>query len=214
MMGRAFRLTEGHCGKPPHSKALRAGWRKPDSDSTTHNEEIRSGRVGKVARAALLSWGNFRNAIASDLAEALLSPRRRPVMATTFTFQLTLLMNQRIDDLGGNWQYAGANAVETTTGQTAQLIATKRENANCCTSFPSSMLTAVVMFPSTEPDVAPNMTLQGLHDLKTNNETGSVSAASPEYADQIGGTFFFNGSTGVLTIYPPDYSPTSPVTSP
>jgi hypothetical protein len=134
-------------------------------------------------------------------------------MATTFTFQLSLLMNQRIDDLGGNWQYAGANATNASdpTGPVvAQLIATKRENANCCTSFPSSMLTAVVMFPPTEPNVAPNMTLQGIHDLKTNNETGSVSAASPEYADQIGGTFSFDGSTGILTILPPATLPATP----
>ena len=46
-------------------------------------------------------------------------------MATTLRFKLTLLFNQRIDDLGGNWQYAGANAVEETTKKTAQLIATK-----------------------------------------------------------------------------------------
>jgi hypothetical protein len=124
-------------------------------------------------------------------------------MAKTFTFQLTLLMNQRSDDLGGNWQYAGANAVDRSTGQTAQLIATKRENANCCTSFPASILTAVVMFPAEAGCVAANMTLQGIHDLTTNNETGSVSAASPELSDQIGGTFSFDAATGVLTISPP-----------
>jgi hypothetical protein len=37
----------------------------------------------------------------------------------------------------------------------------------------------------------------------TNNETGGVSAASQEFADQIGGTFAFDVATGVLTISPP-----------
>lgn len=124
-------------------------------------------------------------------------------MATTFRLKLTLLFNQRIDDLGGNWQFAGASAIEEATKKTAQLIATKRENANCCSSFPASMLTATVMFPAEAGKVPPNMTLQGVHDLTTNNETGSVSAASPEFADQIGGTFAFDAATGVLTISPP-----------
>jgi hypothetical protein len=125
-------------------------------------------------------------------------------MATTFKLTLTLLFNQRIDDLGGNWQYAGANAVDETTKKTAQLIATKRENANCCTSFPASILTATVMFPPEKAGgVPPNMTLQGVHDLTTNNETGSVSAASSEFADQIGGTFSFDFGSGLLTILPP-----------
>lgn len=126
-------------------------------------------------------------------------------MATTFKLKLTLLFNQRIDDLGGNWQYAGANAVDVATNKpVAQLIATKRENANCCTSFPASILTATVMFPpAVAGGVSPNMTLQGVHDLTTNNETGSVSAASPEYADQIGETFSFDATSGVLRISPP-----------
>lgn len=130
-------------------------------------------------------------------------------MATPFSFQLTLLFNQRIDDLGGNWQYAAANGVElTTTGQTTgqkvQLIATKRENANCCNSFPASILTAVVMFPLPEKSTAvpENITLQGIHDLTSNSETGSVSAASPQYADFIGGNFTFDGATGILKISP------------
>jgi len=125
-------------------------------------------------------------------------------MATTLKLKLTLLFNQRIDDLGGNWQYAGANAVEETTKKTAQLIATKRENANCCNSFPVSMLTATVMFEAEAGKVSPNMTLQGVHDLTTNNETGSVSAASPEYAEYIGGTFAFDAAKGILTISSPD----------
>ena len=125
-------------------------------------------------------------------------------MATPFSFQLTLLFNQRIDDLGGNWQYAAANGVEQKTKQKVQLIATKRENANCCNSFPASILTAVVMFPlpAKSKAVPENITLQGIHDLTSNSETGSVSAASAAYADFIGGNFTFDGTTGILQISP------------
>lgn len=124
-------------------------------------------------------------------------------MPATLSFNLTLLFNQRIDDLGGNWQYAGANAVEQTTGQTAQLIATKRENATCCNSFPVSMLTATVIFAAKGGGVAENMTLQGVHDLKSNDESGSVSAASAEFAGYIGGQFSFDAGKMLLAISPP-----------
>jgi len=123
----------------------------------------------------------------------------------TMTLNLTLLFNQRIDDLGGNWQYAAANAVNAAVpGQTVRLIATKRENQNCNNSFPVSMLTATVIFPPQSAGaVAENITLQGVHDLKTNDESGSVSAASPEYAPFIGGPFSFAAATGTLTISTP-----------
>lgn len=122
----------------------------------------------------------------------------------TLSLNLTLLFNQRIDDLGGNWQYAAANAVDPSTGRTAQLIATKRENQNCNNSFPVSMLTATVIFaPGTAGGVAQNLTLQGVHDLKTNDESGSVSAASPEFAAYIGGPFSFDAGKGALIISTP-----------
>ena len=124
-------------------------------------------------------------------------------MARHFTFQLTLLFNETVTDSAGNWQYAGANAVETTTGQTAQLTATKRTNLFGGNGFPASMLTATVIFPPVAGAVPPSMTLQGLHDLATNNETGSVISASAEHVAQIGGLFSFDATTGVLTILPP-----------
>lgn len=131
-------------------------------------------------------------------------------MATTMVFQLALLFDEPVNDAAGNWQYAGATAVETTTGRTAQLIATKRTNTVGTDSFPVSMLTATILFaPLAEGAVASNITIQGVHDLKTNDESGSVSAASAEFADQIGGTFTF--TKGVLTIFPPGVSPRAAV---
>jgi hypothetical protein len=132
-------------------------------------------------------------------------------MARGFQFQLTLLFNQQVDDAAGNWQYAAATAFDPTTGKTAQLSATKRTNIGSGAALPASMLTATLMFPAPQGGVAPNMTLQGVHDLTTNDETGSVSAASPEFADQIGGTFSFTFSTLTLTILPPGAAHDRPV---
>ena len=123
-------------------------------------------------------------------------------MASKLSFKLALLFDQPIDDSAGNWQYAAADAVEQTTGQKAQLIATKRVNSYGGHSFPASMLTATVMFDGDGGQVPANLTLQGVHDLKTNDETGSVSSASPEFAAYIGGAFSFDAKTGVLTIAP------------
>jgi hypothetical protein len=128
-------------------------------------------------------------------------------MVPELSFQLTLLFNQQVDDPAGNWQYAGADAVEATTGRTAKLIATKRDNSHGGANFPSytfpaSMLTATVMFAASGTQVPPNLTLQGIHDLTTNDETGSVSAASPDLAAYIGGAFAFDAEKGILTICP------------
>lgn len=121
-------------------------------------------------------------------------------MATTFKFKLDLLFNKDVPDYFGTWEYAAATGVDQATHQTVQLLATKRTNSFGA-SFPASMLTATVLFPAKDGGVPPNLTLQGVHDFATNNESGSVSAASAEYADQIGGTFTF--VAGMLTILPP-----------
>ena len=127
-------------------------------------------------------------------------------MATTFNFTLSLLFNKDVPDYFGTWEYAAATGVDPALQLTVQLIATKRIHT-FGSSFPASMLTATVMFPAATGAVPPNLTLQGVHDLATNNESGSVSAASAELADQIGGTFTFTG--GVLTILPPGVSAAS-----
>ena len=123
-------------------------------------------------------------------------------MAPKLSFKLALLFSQQVDDSVGNWQYAGADAVEQTTGRKAKLIATKRVNSYGGHSFPASMLTATVMLDGSGGHVPANLTLQGVHDLTTNDETGSVSSASPELADYLDGAFSFDAKTGVLTIAP------------
>jgi len=126
-------------------------------------------------------------------------------MATTLKFKLQLppVLNEEVKDKGGNWQYVGANAVEQSSGTAVQLVAMKRDNSVGKVSFPASMLTATILFPPPKAGaVPPNLTIQGVHDLKSNDETGSVSSASSEYAHYIGGKFSFDAAEGVLTVFP------------
>ncbi|HEX3581284.1 MAG TPA: hypothetical protein VH087_05955 [Thermoanaerobaculia bacterium] len=119
----------------------------------------------------------------------------------SFTIQPPLLVNQQVNDAGGNWQYVGANAVEESSGVAVNLVATKRDNSSGGVSFPASLLTATVMFPSQENDVSDHLTIQGLHDLTSNNETGSVSSASAGFSEYIGGRFLFDSAAGRLTVF-------------
>ncbi|HEY0142805.1 MAG TPA: hypothetical protein VGF48_18030 [Thermoanaerobaculia bacterium] len=126
-------------------------------------------------------------------------------MALTYTFQLSLLFDESVPDDFGSWGYVAANAVDNAQGINAQLIATKRTNAFNGHAFPASMLTATVIFPADGGAASPNLTLQGIKMFEGGAESGSVSAASPELADQIGGTFTF--AKGLLIISPPAQAP-------
>ena len=126
-------------------------------------------------------------------------------MPKTLSFRVTLLFNETVGDTYGSWQYAAADLVELGTQRKAQLIATKRTNSYGSNSFPACMLTATIMFAAPNGGVPPNLTLQGVHDLTTNSETGSVSSASPEFADHIGGAFIFDFSKLLLTISLPHH---------
>lgn len=125
-------------------------------------------------------------------------------MAMTLSFKLQLppLVNEQVNDCGGNWQYVGTSAVEQSSGESVQLIAMKRENRFGTISFAASMLTATVMYPAMNNDVPQNLTIQGIHDLASNNETGSVSSASSKFTEYVGGTFSFDAKEGVLEIRP------------
>ncbi|MCU1245824.1 MAG: hypothetical protein JWN02_1734 [Acidobacteria bacterium] len=124
-------------------------------------------------------------------------------MLSPLTFTLKLLFNQAVADAVGTWEYAAATGVESGSNTEVQLMAHKRAFANYTSAaFSASMLTATILFPTTSNDgVADNLTIQGIHSLSNNNETGSVSSASPLYAAYIGGNFTF--AAGLLTINPP-----------
>jgi hypothetical protein len=115
------------------------------------------------------------------------------------------VVSNELADKGGNWQYVGAEAFEETTGQPVKLIAMKRDNRTAAAAFPASILTATVLFASQDNEVSDHFTIQGLHDLTSGNETGSVSAASWAFKDYIGGTFTF--AAGTLTVYPAGVAP-------
>jgi hypothetical protein len=119
----------------------------------------------------------------------------------SFRIQPPLLVNQQVDDAGGNWQYVGANAVEELSGDAVTLVATKRDNSSGGVSFAASMLTATVMYASQENAVSEHLTIQGLHDLTSNNEIGSVSSASRRFSEYVGGAFAFDSAAGVLTVF-------------
>ena len=125
-------------------------------------------------------------------------------MAPPITFTLTLFLNEAVSDVAGAWQYAGATAVVSGLPDytTATLIATKRLSFNNVFNPPASALTATVMFPSASGQVPPNLTLQGIHVIDGNDESGSVSAASAELVAYIGAPFTFCASKGLLTITP------------
>lgn len=120
----------------------------------------------------------------------------------TLSYSLTLIFNAPAPDFFGSWEYAAADVMQGNQ-QVAQLIATKRTNSYQGSSFPASMLTATLIFPEMDGPTWANLTIQGIHDLSSNNETGTVTSASPspQYAAYVGGTFTFEG--GVLTISPP-----------
>lgn len=122
-------------------------------------------------------------------------------MASTYSFQFSPLFNETAPDAFGNWQYAAGNLHEPTLGIDAQLIATKRTNAFGKDSFPCSMLTATVIFPSTGFGAPPNLTLQGVKTFVGGAESGGVSAASFELSELIGGSFTFDGTLLVIEAF-------------
>ena len=131
-----------------------------------------------------------------------MSSERETDMRATLSFKIQppLLVNQQFNDNGGNWQYVGADAVEQANNEAVKLIAMKRDNSSCGIAFAASMLTATIMFGSQENAVPEHITIQGLHDLTSNNEIGSVSSASSRFSAFIGGTFSFDFAAGILTI--------------
>ena|SRR5215212_167298 len=119
----------------------------------------------------------------------------------------SLPVNQTLNDNGGSWSYAGGLAsVDGTAYKTATLQAEKRLNFAGTSFAPAATtLTATILFaadPKKPGAVGANITLQGVHDNASNNESGSVSAASSEFAAYIGGSFFFDFSKKLIVIQP------------
>lgn len=118
-----------------------------------------------------------------------------------FMVKTPFRIDQQVDDAGGNWRYVETEAIEQTNLESVLVIATKRSQALPGDQPAAAMLTALLVFPTRmEGPVPANLTLQGLHDLNSHNEIGSVSSASPQFARYIGGTFRFDASSSILTV--------------
>jgi hypothetical protein len=132
------------------------------------------------------------------------SIRERAAGGFQLVFQLQpASVNETIPDAGGAWVVLGTAAVEQSSSIVAQLTAVKRVVAAGKASFPADMLTATIMFPTAPGGtVPPNLTIQGVKDAVSKDETGSVSSASPELAAYIGGSFQFSDADKILTINP------------
>lgn len=122
----------------------------------------------------------------------------------------SLPVNETLLDNGGSWSYAGGIAsVDGAPYKTATLQAEKRLNFAGTSFLPAATtLTATILFPA-DPGkpgtVGSNITLQGVHDTGSNNESGSVSAASSEFTAYIGGTFSFDFTKKLIVIEPRGY---------
>jgi hypothetical protein len=131
-------------------------------------------------------------------------------MASALSFSLDLVVTESVEYVGATGrtvEYAAATGRDPKSGQTVKLMATKLliNGGSGTPAFQplASALTANVQFDDALPGVPPaNLTLQGVHDIASGAENGSVSAASPELSEYIGGTFTF--SAGLLTIFPRD----------
>ena len=116
-------------------------------------------------------------------------------MADSLSFTLQLTVSETVE-------YVGATGTSPDV-PSITLLATKRISTTPNFTPSASALTVTVQFDGLGSDPAPNLTLQGVHDVGSGNESGSVSAASPELAEYIGGKFTFDAQALLLTISPP-----------
>jgi hypothetical protein len=121
-------------------------------------------------------------------------------MATPLIFTLSSITKADVPDAAGSSEYVTAVAIQQGGALQGILTATKRQTTSPL-PLPGVTLIATLMFNSS-PGIVSNLTLQGVAHLDTKNEAGSVSAASAEFADQIGGGFSFDAATLTLTITP------------
>jgi hypothetical protein len=100
--------------------------------------------------------------------------------------ELKHLTLENVDDKAGRWQFEGGQVFQK--GQHVANYATVRRVVNKGTEEQNTaMLTTTVFFLGKQPPE--NMTLRGAHDYNSGDQTGSVSAASGQYAAYIGKAF-------------------------
>lgn len=119
-------------------------------------------------------------------------------MATQYQLKRASLNN--VTDVAGLWQHEGG-VVYQKEKQVGYYASTKRVTHGGTDALNTAMLTLTIFFDKKLGTKAPeNITFQGSHDFNSGEEIGSVSAASPSNAAQIGKKFVRDGATNILTI--------------
>jgi hypothetical protein len=105
-------------------------------------------------------------------------------MALTLTLERTALNN--VEDAAGRWQYEGGRVFEATRdvgwyAGTTRVIFGAADARNM-----AAHMLEVFLLPDRSPK---SLVLRGAHDIGSDEETGSVSAASSALANHIGRQF-------------------------
>jgi hypothetical protein len=115
-------------------------------------------------------------------------------------YQLKQLALTNVNDPAGRWQFEGGQVLEK-DAHVANYASTKRvvfKGTDQDGQNTASVWTTIFFLGAANPPQS--ITLEGAHDFSSGNETGSVSAASPGYAANIGHQFTRAGATNILNI--------------
>jgi hypothetical protein len=107
-------------------------------------------------------------------------------MATVY--QLTRQSLNNVPDVAGLWQHE-AGVVMLKNKQVGQYISYKRVTHPGSDPQNTASVTMTIFLERSKTGAPENITAQGSHDFNSGNETGSVSAASANYAALIGKHF-------------------------
>ncbi|MFF7993383.1 hypothetical protein ACFZDG_26755 [Kitasatospora xanthocidica] len=121
------------------------------------------------------------------------TPQPRPPLELTLS--RSSLMN--VDDAAGRWQFEGGQVLRE-GNRVADYASTRRVVTGGTEAQNTAMLTLTLFFPGPAGTPPENLTLQGAHDFASGDAVGSVSAASPTYADRIGARFRWTGQALVI----------------
>jgi hypothetical protein len=98
------------------------------------------------------------------------------------------------EDPGGRWQIEGGQVLERKK-QVGNYSSVKRVSCGTEEQNTAQLWITIFFFKEKPPE---NITLHGAHDFNSGDEIGSVSAASPAQAAQIGKPFKRSGGTLVI----------------
>jgi hypothetical protein len=103
------------------------------------------------------------------------------------TFELQRDALNSADDPGGRWLFEGGRAFDVNGNQVAHYASTMRVVFQGTDAQNTAMLTTTIFALGAQPP--DTMTIQGAHDFNSGNQSGSVSAASGQFASLIGHNF-------------------------